>query len=160
MISGIGNSKASFTVYIGNTPPLSPYQQLTSISPLLPGEIAHIANETGNHWRKVFNVFAKLLFQLNSSNHTSWQQLRDNELLQANSHQRMIFSPHLNPSLGLDIIAGKHHGLSMVESSQLDWLDNDFALHRQRDLIVTPYFDYRQLSNHKIDTLCRLIESL
>jgi hypothetical protein len=43
---------------------------------------------------------------------------------------------------------------------RLTWLDNEFAYQRERNIVVCPYFDYRQLSNHKIIQLCRYIEEL
>jgi hypothetical protein len=157
---GLGKHDANFTVYIGNTPPLLRYRQLSTIEAMQAGEIAHIANETGNHWRKVFNVYAKLFFCWCDEGHNSWQQFRDNELLQAHSGQRLIFGQQLEQPQGIDIIAGKQHALNLVEPGKLDWLGNDFAIHRDRALIVCPYFDYRQLSNHKIDQLCQLIAQL
>jgi hypothetical protein len=39
-------------------------------------------------------------------------------------------------------------------------LDNDFAINRSLKIIVCPYFDYRQLSNIKIERLAELIVSL
>jgi hypothetical protein len=39
----------------------------------------------------------------------------------------------------------------------LQWLDADFAVDPEHGIIVCPYFDYRQLSNSKIDRLVDLI---
>ncbi|WP_411266875.1 DUF6942 family protein [Colwellia sp. C1TZA3] len=53
-----------------NCPPLPYYQNLTSVKALVADEIAHITDETGNHWRKTFNVYAKLLFELSPEKFT------------------------------------------------------------------------------------------
>ena len=42
----------------------------------------------------------------------------------------------------------------------LTWLDNDFAINPDIGLIVCPYFDYRQLSNIKIESLAELMLGL
>lgn len=55
-------------------------------------EIADIADETSTHWRKIFNVYAKLLFELSPEKFTCWQDLRDSLLLQAESNHCLLFS--------------------------------------------------------------------
>ena len=62
------------------------YQRLASMKTITQGEISRIGNETGNHWRKVFNVYAKLMFELVPEGFSSWQALRDEQLLQKNEH--------------------------------------------------------------------------
>ena len=89
---GLGTTKASINVYIENTPPLSHYLNLESVQALTSGEITNIGLLTGNHWRKIFNVYAKLIFELNSYNFDSWQALRDGYLLQNKSNERLLFS--------------------------------------------------------------------
>lgn len=98
--AGLGNDNAKIIFYIRNRPPLATYQNLNSVKPLIPGEISHICQETGNHWRKIFNVYAKLLFELSANKFSSWQQLRDEQLLQAQSQHCLLFSaPNLTPNL-------------------------------------------------------------
>lgn len=98
--AGLGNDNANIIFYIRNRPPLDTYQNLNSVKPLIPGEISHICQETGNHWRKIFNVYAKLLFELSANKFSSWQQLRDEQLLQAQSQHCLLFSaPNLTSSL-------------------------------------------------------------
>ena len=43
---------------------------------------------------------------------------------------------------------------------KLQWLDNDFAIDVKNNLIVCPYFDYRQLTNEKIQRLAGLLTQL
>jgi hypothetical protein len=148
------------------------YQQLTYISPLTMSEIYVINQACGNGWRKVFNVYAKLLYSLDKKTfqysdlaHT-WQKYRDNFLLQPNSQTALIFSP---PKLSentesLHIICGKTYAKHLLASGQLManfiWLDEEFAIDKTQNLIVCPYFDYRQLSNIKIEKLASLLEEL
>ena len=61
---GLGVQEAALQVYIANRPPLPEYEMLSKLQPMQPGDIARIAAETGNHWRKIFNVYAKLVFAL------------------------------------------------------------------------------------------------
>ena len=48
-------------VYLANRPPLAEYQAIDVIDHFLEGDIEKIVTETGNHWRKIFNVYAKLM---------------------------------------------------------------------------------------------------
>jgi len=58
---GLGCNKFTFAVYIANQPNMLEYQQLSELSPLTTSEIFTIGQTCGNGWRKVFNVYAKLL---------------------------------------------------------------------------------------------------
>ena len=40
------------------------------------------------------------------------------------------------------------------------WIDEEFALDKSQNLVVCPYFDYRQLSNVKIEKLVSLLIEL
>ena len=167
---GLGDDNAGIQVFIANRPPLVEYQQLQAMQPLQRGDIARIASETGNHWRKIFNVYAKLIFALQQagingdsnqgvSGFTRWQDLRDQQLLQAGSGQALLFSP---PSLSPDstkirLLLAKGYAQTLGLSAELIWLDNDFAQHKASGLVLCPYFDYRQLSDSKIQ---RLVEWL
>jgi len=59
---GLGCEKFTIAVYIANRPPLLEYQQLNQLTAVTTGEIANIGYECGNGWRKVCNVYAKLLY--------------------------------------------------------------------------------------------------
>lgn len=169
---GFGDKHFNVAVYIGNQPKMSEYHKLSTIQPLLAGEIEHISQACGNGWRKVFNVYAKLLYSLDkqhfgfSNQALSWQAYRDSYLLQEKSRTALLFS---SPQLGLDanivhIICGKGHANALINDdkfhSDLLWLDAEFAIDIDNNLIVCPYFDYRQLSNDKIDKLATLLFSL
>jgi len=174
---GFGDSDFSFAVYIANKPNMLEYQNLSGVTPLVSGEIDVINQACGNGWRKVFNVYAKLLYALDSKlfdyslSASTWQNYRDNFLLQQKSKTALLFSaPALSISKLADhkevvhIISGKTHAKALIHSgklkSNLVWLDDEFAIDKQNKLIVCPYFDYRQLSNIKIERLAGLLRTL
>ncbi len=166
--TGIGDADFDMAIYIANRPPLEEYQKLQGMRPLMSGEIQHIGQQTSNHWRKIFNVYAKLIFQMNSHGFKSWQDYRDNRLLQADSKTALLFSPLdvSHRSEAIRLVAGKTHAVGLgldiqaMERAQADF-SNDFAWDKVGRVIVTPYLDYRQLSNIKIDYLAnKLIKSI
>ena len=178
-------------VYLANRPPLPEYQEIIRIDDLSLGEIKRIGTETGNHWRKIFNVYAKLMYCLAEKtndeallSYASWQQYRDRVLLQLGSGTELQCSPTAviklqqleeSDSPVIHIVMGKtfaadflaetlaqaaNDGLTKNSDNSFHWLDNDFAIHRVLNIIICPYFDYRQLSNRKIEILVELIISL
>jgi len=162
---GLGDKDASIVVYCQNIPPLEYYQQLVNVSPLKQGEIKMIADKTGNHWRKIFNVYAKFLYELWVPAEDSWQRFRDDRLLTENCNALLLFSPFKKCSSDITattihIIMGKQYASSLINPEQLTWLSNDFAIDEQNRTIVCPYFDYRQLSNEKITKLCGLVNHI
>jgi hypothetical protein len=181
---GLGSDTACLNVYIANRPPLSRYENLSSCGPLGRGEIAHIAKETGNHWRKIFNVYAKLVYCLdektlslsrdkNADKHLNlgahqfdcWQSYRDAALLQAGSNTALWFSPlevsscEASKKRNIHIVMGRQYAASL-HLPDMEIYDRDFAINVPRRIIVTPYFDYRQLSNVKLEVLADLIVGL
>ncbi len=164
---GFGDKQPQVAVYIANRPPMDEFSQLDLLRPLVVGQINVINQTCGNGWRKVFNVFAKVLFALPSEHYsfakqaTSWQSYRDNSLLQASSKTALLFSPpNLQGNNCLHIIAVRIHAKALLQqgmlNAQLHWLDDEFAIDKANKLIVCPYFDYRQLSNIKIARLSEL----
>ena len=169
--AGLGCKSSLINVYIGNVPAMTEYQSLTDITPVIPGEIHAIGQALGNGWRKVFNVYAKLIFALDDKQFDfrqqadSWQQWRDNFLLQTDSNTSLRFSPPQldSPShqRAFHIIMGRTYAKQLVAdgllNAPLNWLNEEFAINEEHHLVVCPYFDYRQLSNVKIATLVNLI---
>ena len=170
--SGLGDPFAQFKVYIGNRPNFSDYPSVDHVNPLSTGEIHAIGQDCGNGWRKVFNVYAKLVFALNAEDLVSlqgaqsWQSYRDNSLLQDSCNTSLLFlAPQLvavknKSSHGIHIIMGKTYAKSLNLPQSLTWLDHEFAIDTCNKLLVCPYFDYRQLSNLKIIRLVTLIKQL
>jgi len=166
---GLGNSNAKLLFYIRNRPPLSAYENLTHVKPLIADEISKICHETGNHWRKIFNVYAKLLFEMTPKQFMSWQDLRDKSLLQTQSDHCLLFStPNVSESIisgsqsskKIHVILGKGYAEQLGLCNDCTWLSNDFAINVHLRFIICPYFDYRQLSNIKIIQLSGLIRQL
>lgn len=170
--NGFGCSNFDFAVYIGNRPNMTEYQDLQQLQALSSGEIYAIGQACGNGWRKVFNVYAKLLFALDRqkfkycNGFNQWQHYRDQKLLQADSRTALLFSPPVVNSNAntLHIIIGRTYAKSLLQqgllNTQLIWLDEEFAIDEQSKLIVCPYFDYRQLSNVKIERLAEMLVTL
>lgn len=169
---GLGCENFTIAVYIANKPNMLEYQQLSGVSPLTTGEISTINAACGNGWRKVFNVYAKLLYTLDntlfsySASASTWQKYRDNFLLQPSSNTVLLFSspqPSKHKS-SIHIICGKGHAKHLLATGKLTanliWLDEEFAIDKAQKIVVCPYFDYRQLSNIKIAKLADLLTEL
>ncbi|QFI40254.1 hypothetical protein FR932_09290 [Moritella marina ATCC 15381] len=169
---GLGCAEFTLAVYLANTPNMLEYQGISSVNSLVSGEVNAIGQACGNGWRKVFNVYAKLLYALNADHFDfakkapNWQQYRDGYLLQAGSATALLFSPPKlddNPHT-LHIICGRTYAKDLLASGQLQanliWLDDEFAIDVKNRLIVCPYFDYRQLSNIKIERLSVMLSGI
>lgn len=161
-------------VYTANRPPLKEYEILDELSAIEEGEIHRISLETGNHWRKIFNVYAKIMYSMaikkadsNILRYKTWQLYRDGMLLQVGSKTQLHFSsPGLVQALSIEdhdcarIVMGKTFAESLLRGIELTWLDKDFAINKKLAIVVCPYFDYRQLSNARIETLINIISTL
>ena len=160
---GFGNNRCSVGVYIANRPDMEGYRDLKQLHPLSPGEIDQIVKETGNHWRKIFNVSAKFMFQLLSASDekdslpNTWQEYRDSVLFQNHSPVSLLFSPpRTDQNHMIHIVAGRTYATELG-LTDLIWIDEEFAISENRKQIVCPYLDYRQLSNAKITRLVELV---
>lgn len=160
---GLGNPNALLNVHIANIPPLATYEHLQICRPMEEAEITYIVENTGNHWRKIFNIYAKLIFELYPTTFDSWQALREQQLLQKRSDHNLLFSPPSSQNKAqqdknITIIMGKTYATHLGYADSCDWLSEHFAIHEKERIIICPYFDYRQLSNIKITQLCQLIK--
>jgi hypothetical protein len=179
-------------VYIANKPNMPEYRHCNSVQAMTSGGITAIGLACGNGWRKVFNVYSKLLYALDANDFSfktlapTWQAYREDFLLQQGSATALLFSaPLLSKELSkelpkelskespkesqadshcIHIISGKTYAKTLIDSALLDvsliWIDEYFAIDVQKRLIVCPYFDYRQLSNQKIEQLAKLMSGL
>jgi hypothetical protein len=171
---GLGDIQFSVAVYVAKAPPMPFFETLECLEPVQNEQIDTINQHCGNGWRKVFNVYAKVLFALPSEHYSfakqasTWQQYRDEYLLQKNSKTALLFSaPDISKASNknqLHIIAGRTHAKNLLQQGKLhahfDWLDDEFAIDTSNNIIVCPYFDYRQLSNIKIARLSELVAQL
>ncbi|MFQ3229492.1 DUF6942 family protein [Reinekea sp.] len=160
---GLGELPCHVLVCIGNRPPLQEFESLAHLRPLQTGEIANIASQTGNHWRKIFNIYAKLMFELNSEGYATWQEYREAMLLQAGGKTGLLFSDPkelINQRNSVVLISGKVYAQELGLLEQCFEMEYGIYKHPHARLFVTPYFDYRQLSNVKLSYLAQLIKSL
>ena len=144
-------------VFMANRPPLKEYDNQNILSSMQAGEIHRIAEKTGNHWRKIFNVYAKLAFALNEQGFATWQLYRDAFLLRENSNQALLFSAPDLTQPGLHLVMGRTYAKTLSLDAELEAVDSDFQINKNKRLLVVPYFDYRQLSNEKLVRLQTLI---
>ncbi len=170
-IIGLGDINYQIAFYVEHTPPSVYYQHLSQIEPLQDQQIAWFGNEFGNGWRKQFNVYAKFIYQLaqpdlcNTKQIASWQAYRDSLLLKKNSGTALLFSPpNLENQHAIHIIAGRTYARQLISThkitANLEWLNDEFAIDKANNLIVSPFLDYRQLSNIKIEKLVSLVTVL
>ncbi|TXH97543.1 MAG: hypothetical protein E6Q75_04540 [Rheinheimera sp.] len=176
---GLGDAQARLRVYVAKAPPMAEFAGLDACAALLPGQIEQIYRHCGNGWRKVFNVYAKLVWALPApwqpplQDVQSWQQWRDRVLLQAGSGTALLFGQQKFAATDcgaevLHIIAGRQHARDLLAQGLLSesltgglvWLDDEFAVARRVRLLVCPYLDYRQLSDIKIARLVQLVRQL
>ncbi|OUS31770.1 hypothetical protein A9Q99_02925 [Gammaproteobacteria bacterium 45_16_T64] len=157
---GIGAYGCKLAVYIANRPPLESYVSREKLVPATVGELAHIGKEVGNHWRKIINIYGKLGFMLATEGFSTWQEYRDHFLLTGGAKQALLFNECIASDIEgcLHIVMGKAHSLKLLGDDELIWVDSDFAISRERRIIVTPYFDYRQLSNMKLEKLVGILK--
>lgn len=160
---GLGSKNSAINFYIANRPMIDNYPAMNELRGLASGELAHIVKHTSNHWRKVFNVYAKLLFDWYRDKKDlpqTWQEYRDTELFQSHSGEALLFSkPTQDNCSAIHIIAGKTYA-AQLNLPPLDWLDAYFAVNMEHNIIVAPYPDYRQLSNERINRLIKIMQEM
>jgi hypothetical protein len=168
---GFGVEQGLIAIYVENPPSMSEYQFLDKVQPLSSGEFEVINQACGNGWRKVFNVYAKILAEWQHRDHdftkfTRWQDYRDKALLQGHSQEALLFSPpnFSEKNYKFHVIAGRTYAKKLLRdhvfTNTLVWLDEEFAIDKVSNLVICPYLDYRQLSNIKITRLVELLTEL
>ena len=166
---GFGCNQYQLAFYVEHPPTYSDFAFPQQLIPLPMGAIYEIGERCGNGWRKQFNVYAKFIHSLSEQvipkheHIKSWQAFRDNYLLQQGSHTALLFSPPIfNRDNVIHIIAGRGYAKKVVNEQQIEltWLNKEFAFNASRNLLVSPFLDYRQLSNIKIDLLAQLYSQL
>jgi len=96
-----------------------------------------------NHWRKIVNLLAKI----SSPDESDWRRFRDEALF---SHIALCFTPILRNTTGWHWIGGKENLQRFTslphEAAPLEHCP-EVAIDCNRRILLTPYPDYRQLSN-------------
>jgi len=158
--TGIGDAKAWIRVHCPNRPPLADYEHRDTLWPAAPGELESLVAATGNHWRKIINLYAKLSHGLRPA-FDCWQDERDSRLLQAGSGTALLFSKPGPPVHALTLVMGKTYaldcGFTEDRTPDLATGAEGIRVSLSQRLILTPYFDYRQLSNARLGALVTLI---
>lgn len=161
-VTTLGPEEALLRVVTANSPDFA-FSFGPQAGCLQPGEVKRLGDECGNGWRKVFNIYAKLVWQCggdNAANFATWQSYRDNRLLQSPSACSLHFVqlPACNQG-ALTLLMGKRFAIQSGYADKALWLNPGFAVNSETGVIITPYFDYRQLSDIKITFLISLITS-
>ncbi|WP_205828075.1 hypothetical protein [Microbulbifer sp. SH-1] len=146
----IGSKNPRLVLYVPHKP--NSFDELTE----RPNIQTLIANNT-NHWRKIATLLAKIC----SPDLENWRQFRDSRLLESSAIS-------INPTLcNLESrpwhwIGGKdnqrrfsylQHNALPLESCE------NVAVDRRKQLLFTPYPDYRQLDNAVIIEIRRALET-
>jgi hypothetical protein len=159
MPTGLGDPSPLLVICAPHRPPGYQSSPEQTISPLTDGDLERLIRDGGNHWRKIFTLYAKLLHGLTPLE-ADWQTCRDRRLLRSGSACALLFEHSCVPEQEqLCLVMGQTFGRAE------GWLENDqtlpaeqpFVLHPEHAVIVTPYFDYRQLSNARLASLIQRI---
>ncbi|MCG8391876.1 MAG: hypothetical protein MI745_02230 [Pseudomonadales bacterium] len=100
-----------------------------------------------NHWRKIVNLLAKIACPVGGD----WRRFRDESLFDTTA---LCFAPELVRHGGWHWIAGKENRQRFAGlGHQAQPLNGDarVALDSAQRLLLTPYPDYRQLSNALVE---------
>ena len=101
-----------------------------------------LIENNSNHWRKIVTLLAKV-----ASPHEEWRNFRDDALF---AHAALCFAPRLADGPGWHWIGGKEN----LQRFNIEGLNAkplrgapEVALDYEKRVLLTPYPDYRQLSN-------------
>lgn len=165
--AGLGGIRSSsrfgLCLYLPHRPDMPEYAQLQHIRLLKSGDIAAIINSCGNHWRKIFVIFAKLACAIDSRG-LDWKHYMNEHLLQASGQEQLLF---VSADFCLDdadarmihLVSGKACAESFARLPACASISEDFSINGAGNVVITPYFDYRQLSNAKIEYLLGLLNT-
>lgn len=158
--AGIGKvstkeDKYLLQLYIPHRPTMAEYENLQDIQPINNGDIDKIIIACGNHWRKIFVIFAKIASAIDDRE-LSWKTYLAEHLLQDSGSERLVFCEDLQfldkePASVIHIFSGKYCGDTAGHIQQCSEIAPGFFQNEKGQIFITPYFDYRQFSNAKID---------
>lgn len=161
IVVGLGDKQATLCLYTPHRPPLPRYRDLAGFSPAPPGETRAVIAETGNHWRKIFSIFAKLHTALSrptengngEAKEQRWQTVRDEQLFTAGSGTALLFENRLLPVKDAVHIIGGKDWAARFDLPPTVAIDPEGRLQHTGNCYLTPYLDYRQFPNALIDLL-------
>lgn len=164
VIFGLGDHSACLRVFIGNQPELPKRLAGSGLHPLADNDMADLVTANSNHWRKVFNIYAKLCFEIFLDHTaTTWQDYRERYLLRHGENHSLVFTPwstSFSTNDAVNIICGKTYAqnLGLLEKAQR--LHDGFFNTVHHNTFIAPYFDYRALSNTKVRWLINYLQTL
>lgn len=148
------SKEPKFILYVPRPIPFADLENPNVSRALGENEAIDIMKNCSNDWRKIFSTFSKIIHPIIEAPCT-WQNYRDQHLLQAHGNEALVFGPYLLDSKFPDavhIIAGKNFYKDFeLPSRSWSTLEETSNLHRSGLLFKTPYFDYRQFPNRLID---------
>ena len=159
---GFGSKKPRWVLHIANRPELEEFQH-DVYKTLSNGEAAEIITVTSNHWRKAFSIMAKISFALFETGCDSWQEYRDTKLLTKEGFEAIDFEPYqASTDSQLALICGFGYAEQQVDLQRLipHIKHSKLLIDEDKNFIVTPYFDWRQLTNEILASLVAVMESV
>ncbi|NVK24763.1 MAG: hypothetical protein HWE10_07530 [Gammaproteobacteria bacterium] len=158
---GIGNSQPKWILHIANRPEVEGFQH-DIFRTLNTAEAADIIKQTSNHWRKVFSIMAKISFALFDTQCSTWQEYRDNKLLTDEGFEAVSFeSFHQSAATKetFSIICGFTYAESQLDMASLisHQKFEKIKMSSRHPLMVTPYFDWRQLNNELLEVVISIL---
>ncbi len=139
----LGSPSPDIILYLPN-PPLMPASGHAL-------DVVELINLNGNHWRKIFTIFAKL-----SAPDDDWRRYRDSELL--TRKEAICFDDSLIARNARHIVAGKASWVRLgLDQDNFHPLDDQQRSWQHKNVFLTPYLDYRQFPNALIAQLKPLL---
>ena len=157
---GFGKESAKLILYIDKRPELDFCESLRDLEELKPNQLEEI-KATGNHWRKILNIFAKLAFAMDSKSCDTWQAYRDDKLLTEQGDEALLFQDALVDSEAIHLIRGKHFFQDFdLEDEDFETLDEAGKISFSGRMYQVPYLDYRQFPNSLIEQLVEVMKGI
>jgi len=143
----------------------APHPRLVLYLPHRPHGLAQLADAptaqalvaaNSNHWRKIVTLLAKI----GSPEADDWRRFRDEDLFR---HTALCFVPKQMDTASCHWIGGKDNlqrfgDLRHSAQPLADW--PDIAIDPNMRLLLTPYPDYRQLSNALVRSIRSALDGL
>ena len=154
-----GHKNAKMAFYLPTAPIIPTDTELT-----LP-DTSKIIELNGNHWRKIFTIMAKITAENNSAD--CWKKRRaDLFTTKSEAHDStclIINSAGIDPHAEVHILCGQvtyerlqhsietHMGLNWQD--ELTELGEKQKVMAHKQVLITPYLDYRQFPNQLIEAV-------
>lgn len=140
--------------YLPNRPDYPGFKSKNLISNTKKNTVTNIISKTGNHWRKIFSIMAKISWGLNHSGQSTWQGYRDHLLLSCSKQNLVFENKLLKRKNDIHVITGlQHFECFDLNMSDFTKLDEDGKILIWGNIYLTPYMDYRQFPNQLIEEL-------